>query len=74
MTELKDNELAIVKAMARDNEENKEKVSVQIEIHGSTDLVQSMVSTILFSLSGSRGIFANLKMAMKCIMARRSRD
>ena len=74
MTELKDNELAIVKAMARDNEENKEKVSVQIEIHGSTDLVQSMVSTILFSLSGSSGIFANLKMAMKCIMARRSRD
>ena len=52
MTELKDNELAIVKAMARDNEENKEKVSVQIEIHGSTDLVQSMVGTILFSLSG----------------------
>ena len=74
MTELKDNELAIVKAMARDNEENKEKVSVQIEIHGSTDLVQSMVGTILFSLSGSSRIFANLKMAMKCIMARRSRD
>ena len=74
MTELKDNELAIVKAMARDNEENKEKVSVQIEIHGSTDLVQSMVGTILFSLSGSSEIFANLKMAMKCIMARRSRD
>lgn len=74
MTELKDNELAIVKAMARDNEENKEKVSVQIEIHGSTDLVQSMVGTILFSSSGSSGIFANLKMAMKCIMARRSRD
>ena len=74
MTELKDNELAIVKAMARDNEENKEKVSVQIEIHGSTDLVHSMVGAILFSLSGSSGIFANLKMAMKCIMARRSRD
>ena len=74
MTELKDNELAIVKTMARDNEENKEKVSVQIEIHGSTDLVQSMVGTILLPLSGSSGIFANLKMAMKCIMARRSRD
>lgn len=80
MTKLKDNE--------------KEKVSVRIEIHDSTvlvqsmveikdtrigfytstDLIQSMVGSILFSLSESSGIFANLKMAMKCIMARRSRD
>lgn len=66
---LKEDELAIVKCVAKGEKEN---ASVEIGIDGNANAVESMVGEILFLLSESSGIFANLLLAMKCIMARRS--